>query len=128
MAKVTFNIRFNDRHTQASLGEWIRASFDAVGGDYEFRQQDNGEAFLCAPGRLARIVADAAKRVTGVTPDMSTTGGTSDARYIHHACPCAEFGLVGETMHKADERQAVRDIEALADIYADVLESYFARG
>jgi succinyl-diaminopimelate desuccinylase len=128
MAKVTFNIRFNDRHTQASLGEWIRASFDAVGGDYEFRQQDNGEAFLCAPGRLARIVADAAKRVTGVTPDMSTTGGTSDARYIHHACACAEFGLVGETMHKADERQAVRDIEALADIYADVLESYFARG
>jgi succinyl-diaminopimelate desuccinylase len=66
--------------------------------------------------------------VTGVIPDMSTTGGTSDARYIHHACACAEFGLVGATMHKADERQAVKDIEALADIYADVLESYFARG
>jgi succinyl-diaminopimelate desuccinylase len=128
VARATFNIRFNDHHTQASLGKWIRASFDAVGGDYEFRQQDNGEAFLCAPGRLAGIVADAARKVTGVTPDMSTTGGTSDARYIHHACACAEFGLVGETMHKADERQAVRDIEALADIYADVLESYFARG
>jgi succinyl-diaminopimelate desuccinylase len=128
MARATFNIRFNDRHTQASLGEWIRAELDKVGGDYEFRQQDNGEAFLCEPGRLARIVAEAAKKVTGVTPDMSTTGGTSDARYIHHACACAEFGLVGATMHKADERQAVKDIEALADIYTDVLESYFARG
>jgi succinyl-diaminopimelate desuccinylase len=128
MARATFNIRFNDRHTQASLGQWIHAAFDKVGGDYEFRQQDNGEAFLCAPGRLARIVADAARKVTGVTPDMSTTGGTSDARYIHHACACAEFGLVGATMHKSDERQAVKDIEALADIYADVLESYFARG
>jgi succinyl-diaminopimelate desuccinylase len=128
MARATFNIRFNDRHTQASLGAWIRAEFDKVGGDYEFRQQDNGEAFLCEPGRLAHIVADAVRKVTGVIPDMSTTGGTSDARYIHHACACAEFGLVGATMHKADERQAVKDIEALADIYADVLESYFARG
>ncbi|MQA67440.1 MAG: succinyl-diaminopimelate desuccinylase [Alphaproteobacteria bacterium] len=128
MARATFNIRFNDRHTQASLGAWIRAEFDKVGGDYEFRQQDNGEAFLCEPGRLAHIVADAVRKVTGVTPDMSTTGGTSDARYIHHACACAEFGLVGATMHKADERQAVKDIEALADIYADVLESYFVRG
>jgi succinyl-diaminopimelate desuccinylase len=126
-ARAGFNIRFNDRHSQASLGAWLRAEFDKVGGEYEFRHQDNGEAFLCEPGRLAHIVADTAKRVTGVTPDMSTTGGTSDARYIHDACTCAEFGLVGDSMHKADERQAVKDIEALADIYTGVLDAYFTR-
>ncbi len=127
-AKATFNIRFNDLHTQASLGKRIRETFDAVGGEYEFRQQDNGEAFLCAPGRLARAVADAARAATGLDADMSTTGGTSDARYIHKLCPCVEFGLVGETMHKADERQRVADVEALADIYLGVLERYFAKG
>jgi len=127
VAKATFNIRFNDLHTQASLGEKLRGLFDAVGGEYEFRQQANGEAFLCPPGKLAHIVADAVKDVTGIAPDMSTTGGTSDARYIHHACTCAEFGLVGASMHKADEQQPVRDIEALADIYARVLDSYFAK-
>ena len=127
MAKACFNIRFNDLHSQASLGKWLRSEFDKIGGEYEFRQQDNGESFLCEPGKLAHIVSDAAKSVTGVTPVMSTTGGTSDARYIHTACTCAEFGLVGETMHKADERQAVKDIEALADIYTSVLDAYFPR-
>ena len=125
VARATFNIRFNDRHSQTSLGKWLREEFDKIGGEYEFRHQDNGEAFLCEPGPLAQIVAATARRVTGVVPDMSTTGGTSDARYIHNACTCAEFGLVGQTMHKADERQAVKDIEALADIYTGVLESYF---
>lgn len=126
-ARACFNIRFNDLHSQASLGKWLRSEFDRIGGEYEFRQQDNGESFLCQPGRLAHIVADAAKAVTGLTPDMSTTGGTSDARYIHAACTCAEFGLVGDSMHKADERQSVHDIEALADIYARVLDAYFPR-
>ena len=124
-ARATFNIRFNDLHSQASLTARLRETFDAIGGDYEFRAQDNGEAFLCEPDRLAAIVSDAAERVTGVRPELSTTGGTSDARYIHKACTCAEFGLVGETMHKADECQAVADIEALADIYKDVLNAYF---
>ena len=126
-ARAAFNIRFNDLHTQASLGKWLRERFDAVGGDYELRTQDNGEAFLCPPGRLAAIVADAAERVTGHRPEMSTSGGTSDARYIHRACACAEFGLVGATMHKADERQAVADIEALAEIYKGVLDAYFPK-
>lgn len=127
-ARATFNIRFNDNHTQASLGAMLRGIFDKVGGEYEFRQQENGEAFICEPGKLAHTVSAAVKSVTGLTPDMSTTGGTSDARYIHHACTCAEFGLVGETMHKADERQKVADIEALADIYKNVLDGYFAKG
>ena len=124
-ARATFNIRFNDLHSQASLTARLSEMFDAIGGDYEFRAQDNGEAFLCEPDRLAAILSDAAERVTGVRPELSTAGGTSDARYIHKACTCAEFGLVGETMHKADERQAVADIEALADIYKDVLSAYF---
>jgi succinyl-diaminopimelate desuccinylase len=125
-ARATFNIRFNDRHSQASLKTRLTEIFDAFGGDYDFRAQDNGEAFLCEPDRLAEIIADAAEKVTGRRPELSTTGGTSDARYIHKACTCAEFGLVGQTMHKADESQAVADIEALADIYQGVLDAYFA--
>lgn len=125
-ARATFNIRFNDRHSQASLKTRLTEIFDGIGGDYQFRAQDNGEAFLCEPDRLAEIIADAAEKVTGRRPELSTTGGTSDARYIHKACTCAEFGLVGQTMHKADESQAVADIEALADIYQGVLDAYFA--
>ncbi|MDX1486176.1 MAG: succinyl-diaminopimelate desuccinylase [Alphaproteobacteria bacterium] len=125
-ARATFNIRFNDLHTQASLKARLTEIFEGIGGDFDFRAQDNGEAFLCEPDRLAQIVADAAETVTGRRPELSTTGGTSDARYIHKACTCAEFGLVGATMHKADERQAVGDIEALADIYKGVLDAYFA--
>ncbi len=124
-ARATFNIRFNDRHSQASLTARLGEMFDAIGGDYELRIQDNGEAFLGQPDRLAAILVEAAERVTGVRPELSTTGGTSDARYIHKACTCAEFGLVGQSMHKADERQAVADIEALADIYKHVLDAYF---
>ncbi len=125
-ARATFNIRFNDLHSQASLKDKLTEMFDAIGGEYEFRAQNNGEAFLCEPDRLAEIIAAEAERVTGRRPELSTTGGTSDARYIHKVCTCAEFGLVGQTMHKADERQAVTDIEALADIYKGVLDAYFA--
>ncbi len=127
-ARATFNIRFNDLHTQASLKKRLEETFESIGGRYEFRAQDNGEAFLCEPDRLAEIIAEAALRVTGRRPELSTTGGTSDARYIHKACTCAEFGLVGRTMHKADESQAVADIEALAEIYKGVLDGYFPRG
>jgi succinyl-diaminopimelate desuccinylase len=126
-ARATFNIRFNDLHTQASLKARLEETFDAIGGKYEFRAQNNGEAFLCEPDKLAQIIVDAAEKVTGRRPELSTTGGTSDARYIHKACTCAEFGLVGRTMHKADESQAVTDIEALGDIYKAVLDAYFPR-
>jgi len=127
IAKATINIRFNDNHTQASLKAWLTGLFDAVGGKYEFRHQDNGEAFLCEPGKLAQSIADAAEAVTGTRPEMSTTGGTSDARYIHKICTCAEFGLIGQTMHKTDESQDVSDITALADIYKGVLDRYFEK-
>jgi succinyl-diaminopimelate desuccinylase len=126
-ARATFNIRFNDRHSQASLKAHLTEMFETVGGKYELLTQDNGEAFMCEPDRLAKIIADAAEKVTGIRPELSTTGGTSDARYIHTACTCAEFGLVGQSMHKADERQTVADIEALADIYKGVLDVYFSK-
>ncbi len=126
-ASATFNIRFNDNHTQASLGTWLRGIFDSVGGEYSFRQQDNGEAFICPPERLAHLIADASEKITGKRPEFSTTGGTSDARYIHRLCTCAEFGLVGKSMHKTDEHQAVADIETLAAIYAEVLDGYFPK-
>jgi succinyl-diaminopimelate desuccinylase len=85
----------------------------------------SGESFLTPPGRLAELVRDAVGEVTGNTPEFSTTGGTSDARFIKDHCPVVEFGLIGQTMHKADERMATADIEALTAIYERVLARYF---
>jgi len=126
-AKATagFNIRFNDMHSGAKLSEWLRTTFDKIGGAYELDIQISGESFITQPGSLSDLIGNAAKKVTGIDPDRSTTGGTSDARFIRHICPVVEFGLVGETMHKVDERARVDDIRALADIYADVLDGYF---
>ncbi len=130
-ARATFNIRFNDRHTGASLEHWLRERCDATageGGRYELAVKVSGEAFLTPPGPLSDIVVEAVREELGVTPELSTTGGTSDARFIKDYCPVAEFGLVGQTMHKTDERVAVADIEALARIYSGVLRRYFAAG
>jgi succinyl-diaminopimelate desuccinylase len=126
-AKATagFNIRFNDMHSGAGLSKWLRDTFDGVGGAYELDIQISGESFVTRPGPLSDLVADAAKHVTGLDPDRSTTGGTSDARFIRHICPVVEFGLVGETMHKVDERARVDDIHALTEIYFRVLDGYF---
>jgi len=126
-AKATagFNIRFNDLHTGAALSQWLRETFDAVGGAYELEIQISGESFLTPPGALSDLIGEAAKTVTGLDPDRSTTGGTSDARFIRYACPVVEFGLVGETMHKVDERVRVEDIHALSDIYRHVLDGFF---
>ena len=124
-ATAGFNIRFNDVHTGATLSEWLRKTFDGIGGRYDLDIQISGESFITPPGALSDLVGEAAKRVTGLDPDRSTTGGTSDARFIRHICPVVEFGLVGETMHKVDERARVEDIRALADIYGHVLDGYF---
>ncbi len=126
-ATAAFNIRFNDEHSCASLEEFLRRSFDDVGGAYELKIHCSGESFLTPPGPLSELIASAVHDVLGVSPELSTTGGTSDARFIKDYCPIAEFGLVGQTMHKVDERVAVADIEALTDIYAKVLEGYFAK-
>jgi succinyl-diaminopimelate desuccinylase len=127
-AEAAFNLRFNDRHTGRSLEAWLRRTFDAAaeGGRYELEVKVSGEAFLTPPGPLSELVARAVESETGVRPELSTTGGTSDARFIKDHCPVAEFGLVGLTMHKADERSAVADIEVLTRIYQAVLAGFFA--
>ena len=126
---ATFNIRFSDAHTSATLIKWLDETFKKIAGDtrYEFRTHITGESFLTPPGPLNDLVAGAIKEVTGIEPDQSTTGGTSDARFITNHCPVVEFGMVGQTMHKADERVAVADMEKLADIYLTCLERYFAK-
>ena len=127
-AAAKFNIRFNDQHTGAGLIAWLRERFDAVGGDYDLQTHLTGEAFLTPPGKLSGLIADAVERATGTAPDLSTTGGTSDARFIKDHCPVAEFGLISQTMHKVDERVALSDLAALTDIYEAVLDGYFAAG
>jgi succinyl-diaminopimelate desuccinylase len=124
-ARAVFNIRFNDRWTSASLSDWLKATFDAIGGRYALDIHVSGESFLTPPGELSQIVAAAIAQVTGGKPELSTTGGTSDARFIHRYCEVAEFGLVGLTMHKVDERVPVADMAALTEIYLAVLDRYF---
>lgn len=128
-AHATFNIRFNDLHSSDSLEAWIRQTFDAALGDagahYELSFRVTGEAFLTPPGPLSDAISAAVASVTGRRPELSTTGGTSDARFIKEFCPVAEFGLVGQTMHKVDENVATDDIVKLTEIYLSVLETYF---
>lgn len=121
-ARAGFNIRFNDLHSGKSLEEWIRRTLDSVGGDYDCAIEVSGESFLTQPGPLSDAVAEAARAVTGNTPELSTTGGTSDARFIKNFCPVLEFGLVAQTMHKVDEHVLVADMDGLTRIYARVLE------
>ena len=126
-AVVRFNVRFNDRHTGASLERTIRDCLDAVGETYDLAIEVSGEAFVTPPGRLSAIIAESVAAVTGRTPTLSTTGGTSDARFIKDHCPIAEFGLLSRTMHRTDECVPVEALERLADIYLGILERYFAK-
>ena len=126
-ATARLNIRFNDAHRSAELIAWIGGVCEQAGGRYELRTRVSGEAFLTEPGPLSEMVAGAIEARLGTRPELSTTGGTSDARFIRAHCPVVEFGLVGQTMHKVDERCAVADIVALADIYGDVLDRFFTR-
>ncbi|HZB91834.1 MAG TPA: succinyl-diaminopimelate desuccinylase [Stellaceae bacterium] len=127
-ARAAVNIRFNDRWTSASLEQWIRGKLDAVGGRYTLATHVSGESFLTPPGAFSALVAGAIEQVTGRKPELSTTGGTSDARFIHRYCEVAEFGLVGLTMHKVDEQVPLADMTALTAIYHAVLDRYFAAG
>jgi succinyl-diaminopimelate desuccinylase len=127
-AKATFNIRFNDLWTPDTLAQEIRRRCESVapgGFDLSFAPT-NALAFLTRPGRFSELVAGAIEAETGRVPKLSTTGGTSDARFIVRDCEVIEFGLAGQTMHMVDERVAVADVEALARIYERVLERYFA--
>jgi succinyl-diaminopimelate desuccinylase len=126
VAKATFNIRFNDLHSSESLMKWVTAKLDAAGGEYEIAWRITGEAFLTPPGPLSEAISAAVENATGLTPELSTTGGTSDARFIKDFCPVAEFGLISQSMHKVNEHAAIDDIRALADIYEGVLDLWFA--
>ena len=126
-ATASFNIRFNDRHTGASLTEWLRKTFDAVGGAYELKVHISGEAFLTPPGKVTELLASAIEKVLKRRPEFSTTGGTSDARFIRALCPVAEFGLISQTMHKTDECCALGDLDGLTAVYEAVLDGFFAR-
>ena len=124
-ARATFNSRFNDGFDPASLEAEVRRRLDSIGGVYELRVDCRGVSFLTPPGPLSDLVTAAVKVVTGLTPELSTTGGTSDARFIKDYCPVIEFGLAGATMHKVDENVAIADILQLSDIYERILDSYF---
>jgi succinyl-diaminopimelate desuccinylase len=129
-ATATLNVRFNDLHTGASLTAWLRAEAAAVaaatGIAFDLAISVSGESFLTPPGDLSALVARAVTAETGITPQPSTSGGTSDARFVKDHCPVVEFGLVGRTMHQVDERVEVAQIHALKSIYARILHDYFA--
>jgi succinyl-diaminopimelate desuccinylase len=131
-AKATFNIRFNDLWTPESLEEEIaRRLREAAGNNVRYTLQvapTNATAFLTPPNAFVGFISDAIEAETGIRPKLSTTGGTSDARFIVKDCPVVEFGLVGQTMHQTDERVAMDDLAKLAAIYRKVLMAYFAPG
>jgi len=130
-ARAAFNIRFNDKHTPESLINWVNDRVTQIaprsGCTTQITSKTSGVAFLTAPGKFTQLVSDTVAGITGQAPFFSTSGGTSDARFIKNICPVVELGLAGGTMHKADECVPVAEIAALTDIYAALLAAYFAK-
>lgn len=127
--RATVNIRFNDAHSGESLSAWLQDEAQKIAGEtgveIALSIKISGESFVTPPGRLSDLVAGAVRSETGVSPELSTTGGTSDARFIKDHCPVVEFGLVGRTMHQVDECVPVAEIEQLKGIYTRILRDYF---
>ncbi|MBV7407761.1 succinyl-diaminopimelate desuccinylase [Maritimibacter sp. DP1N21-5] len=128
-ARATVNIRFNDAHTSSGLTRWLEEMADEVaaqtGIGISMTVKVSGESFLTPPGALSDLVAAAVEVETGRRPEMSTSGGTSDARFVKDHCPVVEFGLVGKTMHQVDERVEIVQIEQLARIYERIIRDFF---
>ena len=128
-ADAVFNIRFNDKHTSSSLKSKLNKIFKAVTkankSKFKASYEVSGEAFLTKPNKTTYMVQNIVKKVTGLKPKLSTSGGTSDARFIKNIAPCLEFGLVGKTMHKIDESVSVSDLKKLTKIYENILVGYF---
>jgi len=128
-ANATFNIRFNNKHSSSSLKEKLNKIFNKITNQnkskFNIEYSVSGEAFLTKPNSTTFMIRDVIKKITKVTPQLSTTGGTSDARFIRKISPCLEFGLVGKTMHKVDEAVSVADLKKLTLIYSEILKNYF---
>jgi len=128
-ARAKFNIRYNDNHTQASLRELVETRLTkACGNRIKARivwEPSNSNVFVTKPGPFTDLAVSAIEEVTGRKPELSTSGGTSDARFISSYCPVIEFGLVGQTMHQVDERVPVKDLEKLTQVYRGILTRYF---
>lgn len=127
---ATVNIRFNDEHSGQSLTNWLKSHVDVVANNTNTQIQMNvkisGESFITPPGELSDLISKSVEAELGVKPELSTTGGTSDARFIKNVCPVTEFGLVGKTMHAVDERVEIEHIRQLKRIYSRILQQYFA--
>ncbi|QQN64892.1 succinyl-diaminopimelate desuccinylase [Bradyrhizobium diazoefficiens] len=128
-ARAKFNIRYNDNHTQASLRELVETRLTkACGNRIRARivwEPSNSNVFVTKPGPFTDLAVSAIEEVTGRKPELSTSGGTSDARFISSYCPVIEFGLVGQTMHQVDERVPIKDLEKLTQVYGGILARYF---
>ena len=129
-AKATINIRFNDTHNSQSLSDWIKEQtilvIQETGIDIDVKIKISGESFVTPPGRFSDIVLKAVCAETGKFPELSTSGGTSDARFVKNHCPVVEFGLVGKSMHGVDERVEIAQISQLKSVYTRILKDYFA--
>jgi succinyl-diaminopimelate desuccinylase len=127
--KACVNIRFNDTHNSGALTAWLQEEADKVTADFDvqvgMRVRVSGESFVTPPGDLSDLIGKAVMAETGRQPELSTTGGTSDARFVKSHCPVVEFGLVGKTMHQVDERVSVEQIGQLKAIYTRILTDYF---
>ena len=128
-ATAKFNIRYSTEHTYASLREWVDAQITEVkkelGGNWIISSSEGAEAFITEPGVFVAMVQDAVEQETGILPKLSTTGGTSDARFIKDYCPVLEFGPTNATIHQVDERISVEELKATTRIYKRIIESYF---
>ena len=128
-SSATVNIRFNDAHSGKSITDWLRQHTDDIintfGVDINTKIHISGESFITPPGTFSNLVARAVQVETNREPILSTSGGTSDARFVQHHCPVVEFGLVGKTMHQVDERVEIAHIHKLKSIYTRILSDYF---
>ena len=128
-AEATFNIRFNNKHSSKSIKKKLNKIFKRINKKYKSKfkveYKVSGEAFLTKPDKTTFMVQSVIKKITKIRPKLSTTGGTSDLRFIRTICPGLEFGLVGKTMHKVDEAVSLKDLENLTKIYLNILQNYF---
>jgi succinyl-diaminopimelate desuccinylase len=129
LAFATFNIRFNNIHTSNSIKKKINKTLKKIcnksKSKYKIDYNVSGEAFLTKPNKTTFMIQNIIKKITKIKPRLSTTGGTSDARFIRKIAPCLEFGLVGKTMHKVDEAVSLNDLKKLSLIYSNILKNYF---